>query len=33
MLLEYALSAGSSKANPVPVDEAYVRAVLAAVCA
>jgi alcohol dehydrogenase class IV len=33
MLLDYALSAGSSKANPVPVDEAYVRAVLAAVCA
>ena len=32
MLLDYALNAGSSKANPVPVDEAYVRAVMDAVC-
>jgi alcohol dehydrogenase class IV len=32
MLMDYALKAGSSKANPVPVDEPYVRGVLRAVC-
>jgi alcohol dehydrogenase class IV len=31
-IVSYGVSAGSSKANPVPVDEAYVRAVLAEVC-
>jgi len=32
LLLDYALKAGSSKANPACVDEAYVRRVLSAVC-
>jgi len=31
-ILDYALSSGSSRANPVPVDEAYVRDILRAVC-
>ncbi len=30
-ILDYALSSGSSRANPVPVDESYVRGVLEAV--
>ncbi len=31
-ILDYALSSGSSLANPVPVDEDYVRGILDAVC-
>ena len=31
-ILDYALPSGSSRANPVPVDEAYVRGILDAVC-
>jgi len=31
-ILQYALSSGSSRANPVPVDEGYVRDILRAVC-
>jgi len=30
--MDYALTTGSSRANPVQVDEAYVRDVLDAVC-
>ena len=32
MVMDYALTSGSSCANPVPVDEDYVRGVLARVC-
>jgi len=32
VIVDYALGSGSSRANPVPVDEAYVRGVLAEVC-
>jgi alcohol dehydrogenase class IV len=32
VILDYALPSGSSRANPVPVDEAYVRAILQEVC-
>lgn len=31
-IMDYALPSGSGRANPVPVDEAYVRQVLRAVC-
>jgi len=31
-IMEYALSSGSSRANPVPVDEEYVRQILSQVC-
>ncbi|MHC4593180.1 MAG: maleylacetate reductase, partial [Planctomycetota bacterium] len=31
-IIAYAVSSGSGKANPVPMDETYVRAVLSEVC-
>ena len=31
-IMDYALPSGSSRANPVPVDEGFVRAILRAVC-
>jgi len=32
LIMDYALKSGSSRANPVPVDEAYVRAILRGAC-
>ncbi len=31
-IIQYALASGSSRANPAPVDEAFVREILGAVC-